>query len=534
MGILHLLLSFLSLVVLSWHWVARNMKSPVYDWPLLRMLPSLLWNKSNLNDFFAQALRQSGGTFLLKGPSFINADYMVTSDAMNCHHIFSRNSANYDKGQDFKVIMEALGDGIFNVDGDSWKYQRQLLHSLLNNNAFESHMMRILRVKMEETLFRVLDDASMLGTSVDMQDVSKRFMFDNICLLVLGFDPCYLSVDDGISSTSVDGISSTMFGKAFDELAEAAVYRHVVPIPMWRLQSRLDVGMEKKVRRSWKIMDRYLYGNIKRVKEALSASSSSANNNNNAVLINKAQNKLDLLTQILTREEGTSDKFLRDTSVTLLAAGRDTIAAGLTWLLWLVARHPEVDKKILEEIKKVIDARPLLRDGGGAESGMYGFMSKYELNKLVYLHAVVCETFRLYPPVPIEHKCTVERDVLPSGHVVSRGTRILFSIYSMGRMEETWGKDCMEFKPERWISQKGGIIHVPSYKFMTFLAGARTCLGKNMAFMEVKALASTLLYNYKFHLVEADNGHRRQITSMVITMKDGLKTKVSKRDHQLI
>ncbi|CAN0871093.1 Alkane hydroxylase MAH1 [Linum grandiflorum] len=510
MGILHLLLSFVFLVVFSWHWILRNMKSPVYDWPLFGMLPSLLWNTSNLNDFFAQALTQSGGTFLLKGPSFINADYLVTSDAMNCHHIFTRNPANYDKGQDLKVIMEPLGDTIFNVDGDSWKYQRHLLHSLLNNTAFESHMMRTLRVKMEDTLFRVLDDASRLGTCVvDMQDVSKRFMFDNICLLGLGFD-------DGIS---VDGISSTVFANAFDEMSEAAVHRHIVPIPIWKLQSRFDIGMEKKVRRSWMIMDRYLYGNIKRVKEALSSSSSSSANNIN----NKAQN---LLTQILIREEETSDKFLRDMWITLLVAGRDTIAAGLTWLLWLVARHPEVEKKILEEIKEVIAARD-----DGVVSGMQGFMSKYELNKLVYLHAVVCETFRLYPPVPIEHKCAVERDVLPSGHVVSRGTRILFSIYSMGRMEETWGKDCMEFKPERWISEKGGIIHVPSYKFMAFLAGARACLGKNMAFMEVKALASALLYNYKFHLVEDDDDHhRRQITSMVITMKDGLKTRVSKRD----
>ncbi|CAN0904113.1 Alkane hydroxylase MAH1 [Linum grandiflorum] len=531
--ILHLLLSFVPLIFFSWYWIATNKTSPVYVWPFLGMLPSLFWNASNYNlhDFLTQALKRTGGTFLLKGPSFINADYIVTSDAMNCHHIFSRNSANYHKGHDFKIIMEALGDGIFNVDGDSWKFQRQLLHSLLNNSEFESHTMRTLRFKMESTLFQVLDDASKLGTVLDMQDVSKRFMFDNICTLVLGFDPCCLTID---------GLSSSVCDKAFEDLEEAAAYRHLVPIPVWKLQNKLDIGMERKVIRAWKIMDQFLYGNIKAKKEALLLT----NNNVTTTTTNKAQ-KLDLLTQILLGKEEEdhkgeyctivskkSDKFLRDTALTLIAAGRDTVSSGLTWLLWLVATHPDVEKKIVEEIKQVIATRSRGSGdiGAGGINNNNGLLSKYELSNLLYLHATVCETFRLYPPVPFEHKCAIEADVLPSGHMVERGTRFLFSIYSMGRMEETWGKDCMEFKPERWISDRGGIIHVPSYKFMTFLAGARTCLGKNMAFMQVKTLASSILYNYKFRLVEG--GHLvRPTTSMVMVMKDGLKTRVSKRDH---
>ena len=47
-----------------------------------------------------------------------------------------------------------------------------------------------------------------------------------------------------------------------------------------------------------------------------------------------------------------SNKFLRDTATTLIAAGRDTISAGLTWLFWIVATHPSVEAKILKEIKE--------------------------------------------------------------------------------------------------------------------------------------------------------------------------------------
>ncbi|KAJ0098003.1 hypothetical protein Patl1_27587 [Pistacia atlantica] len=88
-----------------------------------------------------------------------------------------------------------------------------------------------------------------------------------------------------------------------------------------------------------------------------------------------------------------------------------------------------------------------------------------ELNKLVYLHGALCEALRLYPPVPFQHK-------------------------------SIWGDDCLEFKPQRWISEKGRIKHEPSYKFLAFNAGPRTCLGKEVAFTQMKAVAAAIIHNY--------------------------------------
>ncbi|CAI0454891.1 unnamed protein product [Linum tenue] len=201
---------------------------------------------------------------------------------------------------------------------------------------------------------------------------------------------------------------------------------------------------------------------------------------------------------------------------TLIAAGKDTLSSTLSWLIWLVVTHPDVERKILEEIERETD-----------RGTSWFSISKDELNGLVYLHATICETLRLYPPVPFEHRCAGEADVLPTGHRVKKGMRMLLSIYSMGRMEEIWGKDCMEFKPERWISEEGNIIHVPSQKFMAFLTGPKTCLGKPMSFMQLKFIVSAILWNYKLDMVE---GHIVKPTpSIVLSMKDGLKMRVSKR-----
>ncbi|CAI0454895.1 unnamed protein product [Linum tenue] len=201
---------------------------------------------------------------------------------------------------------------------------------------------------------------------------------------------------------------------------------------------------------------------------------------------------------------------------TLIAAGKDTISSTLSWLLWLVATHPDVERKILEEIERESD------------KGTSRFLiSKDELNGLVYLHATIYETLRFYPPLPFEHRCASEADVLPTGHRVKKGMRMLFNIYSMGRMEEIWGKDCMEFKPQRWITEEGNIIHVPSQKFMAFLTGPKTCLGKAMSFMQLKFIVSAILWNYKLDMVECRIV--KPTPSIVLSMKDGLKMRVSKR-----
>lgn len=150
-----------------------------------------------------------------------------------------------------------------------------------------------------------------------------------------------------------------------------------------------------------------------------------------------------------------------------------------------------------------------------------------ELDKLVYLHGAICEALRLFPPVPFEHKCAIKSDTLPSGDRVGPNTKVSYFMYSMGRMEQTWGEDCLEFKPERWISERGNIAHVPSYKFITFNAGPRTCLGKDISLIQLKIVAAAVLCKFHVQVVEGHPVTPRP--SVVLRMKHGLKVKLTKR-----
>ena len=166
-------------------------------------------------------------------------------------------------------------------------------------------------------------------------------------------------------------------------------------------------------------------------------------------------------------------------------AGRDTTSAALTWFFWLVFGNPNVEKKIIKEIKEK------------SKSPVYD-----EVKDMVYTHASLCETMRLYPPVSTDTKEATEDDVLPDGTVVRKGTRVTYHPYAMGRIEDVWGSDWAEFKPERWLEKDGlsgmwNFIGKDSYTYPVFQAGPRICLGKEMAFLQMKRVVAGVLRRFK-------------------------------------
>ncbi|WOH01682.1 hypothetical protein DCAR_0521067 [Daucus carota subsp. sativus] len=213
------------------------------------------------------------------------------------------------------------------------------------------------------------------------------------------------------------------------------------------------------------------------------------------------------------------DKFFRDALVNMMVGARDTTSTALSWFFWLLWKNPITESKILQEIKTNFNTEDL--------KSCNLFKKREEMHKLVYLHAALCESLRLFPPAPFNHKAPKQADVLPSGHRVGKNSKIVLSFYSMGRMEGIWGKDCLEFKPERWITEKGGIKHEPSYKFTAFNAGPRACLGKDMAFTQMKILATTIIHRYSIQVV---TGHPIvPKDSVVLEMKYGLRIRLEKR-----
>ncbi|XP_065880053.1 alkane hydroxylase MAH1-like [Euphorbia lathyris] len=482
--------AFVWILLLWLWWSTRN--SLVINWPVVGMVPALLYNASKTHDFATAVLHQNNGTFFVKGPWFSSMDFLLTSDPMNVHHTFSKNFSNYPKGPDFNQIFDYLGDGIFTVDSDSWKNQRNMIHSLLKDKRFELAVHTSLHQKISKCLFSVLDSACKLGNEVDLKEMFQRFTFDHICVLVFGMDP----------NTIMSMESPSEPQKAFDDIAQVFFYRHIVPGVIWKLQRWLQIGEEKKMRKACVTFDKFVENCIQ----------------------TKQQKEFDVLTYFLQMEDqkdNLSSKFIRDMAVSLMVAGRDTTSSALFWTFRLISTNPSSQKMILKEMEQHFGT------ANDDDDNKLRFLDFEKMGKLVYLHGVVCEALRFYPSVPFERKVSIESDILPSGHHISKNTRIVYSLYAMGRMKEIWGEDCLEFKPERWISESGGIKHQPSYKFTAFNAGPRTCLGKNLAFLQMKSVVCAVLWNYSLHFTENQNVYPS--SSILLHPKNGLKVRFFKR-----
>lgn len=499
--------------------IKKHPKIPT-NWPFLGMMPGLVSNAHRMHDYVTELLQETGGTFVIKRHCFAGSDEMLTCDPANIQHILSRNFPNYPKGPNFNQIFELLGEGIFNTDASLWELQRKTTMFLLNHSKFRTFLERISWGEVEKRLIPILDRVADESKEIDLADLLQKFTYDTSCKLILGYDPCCLSID------SMHGMADKPFHvkaeKAFDITETGAFYRHILPVSYWKLKRWLQIGLEKKMKKASDELNSLVAHCIALKHEQLSKSSIS----DDLVSETPSEDDSDLLTNFMhaykgiTPPSGNFDKFLKDTVMNLLFAARDTTSATLSWFFWLIATHPSVGLKIQEELKRNMDFK-------SNEEDNIRLFDSTNISNLVYLHGALCEAMRLFPAVPLNHKASLHPDVLPSGHSIRKNTRILISFYSVGRMESIWGEDCLDFKPERWISERGKTKHVPSYKFVAFNSGPRTCLGKEMSFVQTKIIAASILYRYQIEMAEGHPPvHPRK--SVVLQMKHGLKVKVTK------
>ncbi|CAJ2637218.1 unnamed protein product [Trifolium pratense] len=457
------------------HYRRRNRDEIVpINWPIIGMLPTVVHYVSDSHYITTLILKRHGGTFRFEGPWFTNTSFIGTSDPTNVDHVTNKNFGNYGKGSNFKEIIDVLGSSILSFDFHEWKQERTMYKLILKRKSFQNFFQQSVQKKVENCLLPFLNDVSEAGAQVDLQDVFNRFTFDITCTFTFGFDPNCLP-------NKFSELREIAYQNSLPLMEEVMLYRHFIPTWLWKLQKWLNVGQEKKFKVAQENIDRFLYERI------------STYSNRRGEEMDECY--FDLLKELTKEGYGRgemSEKYMRDTAITLLIAGNSTISSGLSWFFWLVSTHPVVQARIIQEIKE-----NCLTQYDNCISSR-----EEDLNKLVYLHGALCEALRLYPPIPFEHICSVKSDILPSGDHVSQNTRLMYSLYAMGRMEQIWGEDCMEFKPERWLSDKGHIIHVPSYKFIAFNTGPRSCLRKDIGFVQMKMVAAPILFKFHIHVAE--------------------------------
>lgn len=482
-------------------------------WPIVGMLPSLVSGiRTDTYEWVSSILCRQNGTFVFKGPSFSSLNSVITCDPRNLEHLLKTKFSNFPKGEFFLGnVRDLLGDGIFNADGDTWQRQRKTASIEFHSTKFRNLTTESLLELVHSRLLVVLEEAFQSSNTIDLQDVLLRLTFDNVCMIAFGVDPGCLR----------PGLKNIPFAKAFEDATEMTVLRFVMPTALWKAMRYLDIGTERKLKRSIERVDEFAEEVIRTRKKELCGSHGEE----------KKKERSDLLSIFmgLKDEEGRpfSNKFLRDICVNFILAGRDTSSVALSWFFWLIDMNPVVEERILEEICRIVGER----EKGVEEGGVQVVFKPEEVKKMEYLQAALSEALRLYPSVPVDHKEVVEDDVFPDGTVLKKGTKVIYAIYAMGRMESIWGQDCREYKPERWL-RDGHFMSESAYKFTAFNGGPRLCLGKDFAYYQMKFVAASILYRYRVKVVK----DHPVVPKLALTMymKHGLMVNLQKRDQSQI
>ncbi|GLJ25952.1 hypothetical protein SUGI_0497490 [Cryptomeria japonica] len=470
--------------------------------PLVGTMLSHVMNFERLHDYHTEQAERCK-TFRVMYPTF---SYVFTTDPINVEHILKTNFTNYVKGiSNHEIMRDLLGDGIFNVDGDKWRQQRKLAGLEFSTKVFMDFS-GVVFSSIAVKLASIFKEAAEEKKCVEMQDLFMRSSFDAICKVVFGVDI------NSLSSTKSRAGPETSFAEAFD-VANAMMFHRYVG-SFWKVKKVFNIGSEAILRKNIKIVDDFLYKVIEiRRQEVVSAE--------------KENVKPDILSRYITlsdkeSSETFSDKYLRDFILNFMMAARDTTALTLSWFLYMLCKHPQVQEKIVKEISSVIE------DTESTDIGTFAHCLTHEvLDKMHYLHASLSETLRLYPAVPVDGKYVVKDDILPDGFKVNKGDFVSYVPYAMGRMAFLWGNDAKEFKPERWI--ENGVFHPQSpFKFTAFQAGPRICIGRDFAYLQMKIIAAVLLRFYKFEMVKPKEIRYRTMLTLHMD-EDGLNLSVSPR-----
>ncbi|EIW61465.1 cytochrome P450 monooxygenase pc-3 [Trametes versicolor FP-101664 SS1] len=405
-----------------------------------------------------------------------------TTDPNVVKTILATDFANYEKGEVFHEITNSLfGTGVFNADGDLWKFHRSMSRPFFSRERI-SHFE--LFDRHAETAINKIKERMRSGVALDFQDLISRFTLDSATEFLFG--SCVHSLNSSlpyprglIPYTEMKELSSSeRFAYAFGKVQQIVAERPRLGW-VWPLKEIFRTSTDEYM----EIVDGFIEPILK---DALRKKEQRLKEEH--VLDDKESQEDETLLDQLVKQ--TSDPaILHDETLNILLAGRDTTAAALTFGVYLLCQHPDIFKRLRDEIIEHVGLtrRPTYDD----------------IRNMKYLRAFLNETLRLYPSVPFNIRYSIKEGILPNPDPLGKpvyippGTPISYSIFNMHRDPKYWGPTAADFDPSRFLDERVGKYLVPNpFIFLPFNGGPRICLGQQFAYNEMSFFIIRLLQNF--------------------------------------
>lgn len=451
---------------------------------------SSMWNGRLLEFLYGKIAGSEYKTFKL---SVAGQRILFTLDPENIKAVLATQFNDFALGSRHAHFLPLLGDGIFTLDAHGWKTSRAMLRpqfsreQIAHVKSLEPHLL---------TLASHVKKAK--GGVFDIQELFFRFTVDTATDILFG-ESVYCLRDGTVPElpphNEFEGRAN--FGEYFNIAQKYLATRSYS-------QSFYFLINTPEFRRSCKAVHAFAKYYVQKALEL-----------NDEELEKKSQSGYTFLYELAKQTKDA--KVLQDQLLNIMVAGRDTTAGLLSFTFFELSRHPEVFAKLKEEV--------YAQFGTGSPEDIEN-ISFESLKKCEYLKWVLNETLRLYPAVPVNFRDATKDTTLPTGGgpdgtapvFVGKGTTVAYTVYCTHRLEEYYGKDAHEFRPERWAeNQKLGWAYLP------FNGGPRICLGQQFALTEASYVVVRLLQMFP-NLQSAYDGPDppKKMLHLTLSMFDGV------------
>ncbi|KAH8434125.1 bifunctional cytochrome P450/NADPH--P450 reductase [Aspergillus melleus] len=178
-----------------------------------------------------------------------------------------------------------------------------------------------------------------------------------------------------------------------------------------------------------------------------------------------------------------SNESLIDNILSLLGAGHETTSGTLSFALYFLLHHPGALTRAQQEVDRVLGNEPLCVD---------------HLSKLPYIDAIIRETLRLQPTVPLFGRASREDEIIGGRYQIRKGNRIFVCLFASQRDPKVFGDDADQWRPERMLGER--FKELPAGAWKPFGTGARACIGRPFAWQEAQITLAMLLHTFNFEM----------------------------------
>jgi cytochrome P450 len=370
---------------------------------------------------------------------FVNTPEAIKYVMVTRHENFERKSP-----QMRRALEVLLGDGLFISEGEIWKHRRPLVADIVHKNRVPTFGLTMAEV-----------------TLAFAEDWSRR-----------AAEGSEFELTSAMAELTAEIIARTVFGR---NLGAEAARRVIDGFTLY--QRKIDnfnlpyfLGADE----GWPI----LHGPVK--KRAVSMVHGVVEDVINAHLAGSGEegSMIDLLVKRRQRNPALNLDVtaLRNEAATIFMAGHETTATTLTWAFYLLAHAPWIEQAMIDEIEKVCgDNSPTIAD----------------IDKLEMCKAVVSETLRLYPPVPLLPRQAREADEI-AGHKIEKGGLVMISPWLIQRARDLWDRP-NHFLPERFLNG----ARINPFAYIPFAVGPRVCAGLNFGLSESILCLAILVQKFR-------------------------------------